>query len=273
MIHCICGSDRIEEAQNRPGVLVDPKGKNRQATVPTVTCASCGLIRHTDLPFSTEEEYAAHYREQYPPVGTPYSAKNYEGDGKLARLRCDEYGIREGERILDVGCGSGAFVDECRARGGEAFGCEIAQYAYRPQDAGDWIYRQRLEEIHFPTDHFDRVTAHDVIEHVLDPLGFVRDLHRITRQEGQAILEIPDFFGEDGERHWKKNEHLWYFTPESFERLMKEAGFIVSEIERPTESKITFYLRKPHSHRPKILLPPGIGDSYWSIVKMQSFLR
>lgn len=270
---CICGSEELSEARQVPGVQVDAKGKSCKARVPVATCAGCGLIRHTDLPFATEEEYATFYREQYPPTGKAYSAKDYENDRKLARLRFEEYGIREGERLLDVGSGSGAFVDECRAKGVEAWGCEIADYAYRPKNAGDWIYRRRLEEIYFPTDHFNRVVACDVLEHVLDPKGFLREIARVTQPEGRVVIEIPNFFGPDGERHWKKNEHIWYFTPENFEQLICHEGLMISEFESPTESKFAFHLVRKRERRPKILVPPGIGDSYWSIVKMESFLQ
>lgn len=268
---CVCGKDNWGEAASHEGVLVDVQGRSHAASIAIITCQACGLKRQFDFPFADEETFKAYYREKYPPTGRAYSAKDYESDRKAARLRAGDYNIRPGECILDVGCGSGAFVDECRALGAEAYGCEIGAYSYRKAAAPN-IYCGRMEEVNFPTDHFDQVTAYDVVEHVLSPRGFLAEVFRITRQRGHAIFEIPDFFGENGAHHWKKDEHLWYCTAGQFEGLLKEIGFSVADISRPTESKLVFRATKPAQHRPKILVPPGIGDSYWSIIKMRAFL-
>lgn len=255
---CICGEEKVTTSK-RNGV---PLGK----------CVSCGLIRQTHLPFSTEEEYVRFYRDEYPPVKTSYVAKDYDHDRNLAKLRLKEYDVSPGDRVLDVGSGSGAFVDECRCLGVEAYGCEISRYHYGRSE--EFIYRGELEGIHFPTDHFDVVTCHDAMEHVLDPPKFVREMFRILKQKGVCIIDAPNFFVDAGKHHWKPVEHIWYFTTEQYIDLLINAGFMVSgDVRHPIESKSVFYTVKPEYSRPKILVPPGIGDSYWSIVKMQSFLE
>ena len=116
------------------------------------------------------------------------------------------------------------------------------------------------------------MTCHDVLEHVFDPVSFVNTLFRVLKQGGTCFIDFPNFFTPAGAKHWKK-EHIWYFEIDQLERLLKNAGFLVLSVKRPIESKVVFYLRKPLQERPKILFPPGIGDSYWSVVKLQSFLQ
>jgi SAM-dependent methyltransferase len=226
-----------------------------------------------DLPFSDEEGFIQYY-ENYPPVKDSYVEKDYLHDRELAKKRCDVYGVVQGSRmrILDVGSGSGAFVDECRARGAEAYGCEIGVYSYR-KGADPFTYHAPFEEVHFPTDHFEMVTCHDVLEHVLDPMSFVKELFRVTTQQGFCKVEIPNFYTEAGAHHWKSTEHIWFFTPEQFVSLATNVGFQVSSVDHPTESKLLFQLFKPAQNRVRVLLPPGIGDAYWSIVKLESIMQ
>src|SRR3990167_2295645 len=93
------------------------------------------------------------------------------------------------ERILDVGSGSGAFVDECRELGHEAYGCEISNYSYAKNS--DYIYYNQFENINFPTDHFDKITAHDVIEHSLTPKKLFYEIFRMLKQGGLFIIDFP----------------------------------------------------------------------------------
>lgn len=276
---CICGSDQVKEFEI-PGVTVDAKGISQYAEIKLAECLSCGLVRQLNLPFATEEQYANYYKTQYPPVTNTYTKKNYSHDRDIAKLRLDAYGIekikgqgikRRGIRILDVGSGSGALVDECRERGVEAFGCEISRYAYAKND--EFIYHDRLENINFPTDHFDLVTCHDVLEHVLDPINFIAEMFRITKQEGQCIIDIPDFFGAAGKHHWKDAEHIWFFNAEQLTKTLQNIGFEAESVKHPIESKSVFYLKKPIQKRPTILLAPGMGDAYWAVIKLQAFLK
>lgn len=270
-IKCVCGEVRTEEYEqpcyvvNQKGELVGDKGKFGR-------CNVCGVVRQVDLPFLERVGYENYYKS-YPPTMNQYEAKDWEHDFALANTRCDNYKISSDnpQRILDVGSGSGAFVHACRQRNQKAYGCEIAEYAYAKSD--DFTYRQALNKVNFPVDYFDLVTCHDVLEHEMDPKHMIDEMFRITSQNGKCIIDFPNYFTEAGKHHWKADEHIWYFTVEQLESLLKASGFIIDKLQKPIESKLVFYCRKPPQVRPRILLPPGIGDSYWSIVKMQAFLE
>ena len=192
MNKCICGGTVWQDSQVREGCKVDEKGHEQSSTVHIAKCEKCGIIRQINLPFSSKQEFIDYYKEQYPPVKQEYSIKNYEHDRKIAKLRCNAYKIHSIARILDVGSGSGAFVDECRDRGAEAYGCEIGKYHYCEDD--NYIYSKEFEDIHFPTDYFDLVTCHDVLEHSLNPLGMIEEMFRIVKQLGNCIIDFPRFY-------------------------------------------------------------------------------
>ena len=270
---CSCGNEKVETFQHSCWD-VSPAGETRKTDAQFLLgrCTKCGVVRQMEPPFREEQEFEEFYREQYPPTGNTYVAKTPEHDRQVAAHRRDACGIIKGsaERLLDVGSGSGAFVSVCRETGLDAYGCEIATYAYGKPDG--LVYRRRLEDVNFPADYFDKVTCFDMLEHVMNPVRVLSELFRITKQGGCCFVEIPRFFHPSGEHHWKR-EHLWFFTEEQLKSLLEQTGFASVEINHPIESKVLCSAVKPPQERPSVLVPPGIGDSYWSVVKLQSFLE
>jgi len=274
-ISCVCGCENFETV-DRQVYQVSREGvtsKVENESTALGRCTDCGIIRQLEMPFIDEQEYLKYYQTQYAPVGAGYKAKDYTHDLKLAGLRCNDYGVKAGLKILDVGSGSGAFVDEARRLGAEAYGCEIGKYHYAGKADEEFVYRARFEDINFPTDYFDMVVCHDVLEHVLNPVKFISELLRVTKQQGICFLDFPRYFDKAGQHHWKRFEHIWFFSQEQLHELLANAGFKVESIERPIESKLLFKLVKLPRCRPSVLVPPGMGDSYWTIVKMRAFLK
>ncbi|MCP4475389.1 MAG: methyltransferase domain-containing protein [Gammaproteobacteria bacterium] len=265
---CLCGS--VDYYQyNKQLYVVASEGntvKKDSDRVYFVKCEDCGVVRLLNLPFFTAEEFY----KNYPPANVKYKVKGYDHDRELAKKRADKYLIKKHDVVLDIGSGNGAFVDECNERGAVGYGCELAEYVQEKE--GSSIYRKKFEDIHFPTDNFDVVTCHDVLEHVLDPVIFIDEMFRVTKQNGACVVDFPDFFCEEGEHHWKE-EHIWFFSEKDLFVLFRKTGFVIEKIEKPISSKTVIYLKKPKQNRTKILVPPGMGDVYWSIVKMESFLK
>ena len=266
---CICGCKEYSEYRSACFHTSD-SGKQEECDTQFVSCNQCGLIRQLEPPF--DENGFRNYYETYPPTNANYKAKDWEHDVSLARQRCGAYAAIEKftGRLLDVGSGSGAFVQVCRERGVEAFGCELSTYSY--EESSDYIYRDALENINFPTDHFDWVTCHDVLEHSLNPIKMLAEMFRTTKQNGLCVIDFPRFHCVDGEHHWKDAEHIYLPDEERLSEWIRNAGFVIVDVVHPIESKIVVYAKKPEQLRKTVLVPPGIGDSYWSIVKMQSFL-
>ncbi len=246
--NCVCGSSK-----SKPG---------RINGIKTAECRACGVIRQR------VQMSPAQHSEFYRNYHTNAYIHNYAHDSNVAWLRIAEYKDKVKGRTLDVGCGSGAFVQACRTTGVEAYGQDIQS---SPHGYNDQTYLDKLENIHFPTEHFDLVTVHDVLEHVLDPVAFLKELFRITKNH--LIIDFPNYFIKAGKHHWKKVEHLWMFRKEQLIKLIEDAKFDIQEIHKPIPSKLVIYATRPEVKQPSILLPGGIGDAYWSMVKAKSFLE
>lgn len=140
-------------------------------------------------------------------------------------------------RILDVGCGTGANL-KMLSRFGDAEGVDVSQ------DAIDFCRERGLtnvklgaaEELPYNDGTFDLVTALDVVEHLDDDVGGLREMRRVLRPRGHALIFVPTFMWLWGVQDEVSHHRRRYTLPE-LRRAMTEAGF---EIERTTYANITF---------------------------------
>lgn len=248
---CLCGSKKFTR-QEKNGLQI-------------AVCQDCGA-RHQVVE-KTAKELRAWYRNDY---HRGVYTHDFAHDRKVADLRLDAYIIPPGSKLLDVGCGNGAFVCEALSRGIDAIGQDIADKATMvPQRT----HGEDLLEAGFPTDEFDFVTSHDVLEHVIDPRSQLNEMARVTRQGGTLFIEVPDFDAPEGRHHWRPIQHIWLLSPDRWIGLVEDCGLKVVAATKPIPGKLLIMAEKPSVERLSVLLPPGIGDSLWSLVKLQSFLK
>lgn len=110
----------------------------------------------------------------------------------LARQTFIECGAK---RILDVGCGEGAFLKFCMESGIECFGIEISQSAIEAAKRSDLnVFKLNIDEEEFPFEQesFDAIFCGEVIEHVFDPDHLLDECLRVLRPDGILILTTPN---------------------------------------------------------------------------------
>ena len=105
----------------------------------------------------------------------------------------------EGNRVLDLGCGSGAMSQGIRDQGKavEIWGVEInpnAAAAAKQSGALDRVLEGDLEAVmaELPTGHFTHIIAGDVLEHLVDPWQALARLKTCLAPGGQFICSIPN---------------------------------------------------------------------------------
>jgi SAM-dependent methyltransferase len=138
-----------------------------------------------------------------------------------------------GTRLLDVGCGTGDFLIEARARGYVVSGVEFSPSSAATAAArvDGTVVQGDLFSANFPTASFDVIANSDVIEHVRDPLAFAREMRRVLAPGGRAIVSTPatDSWSARllGTRWMEyKVEHLFYFDRPSLIRTLNAGGFV-----------------------------------------------
>jgi len=97
---------------------------------------------------------------------------------------------RPGDFVLDAGCGMGDLLS--RVTGRHLHGCDMARpYLEVARERGIEAVYGELERMPYPADHFDVVTATDVLEHVIDLNAVVAELLRVLRPGGVLIVRVP----------------------------------------------------------------------------------
>jgi SAM-dependent methyltransferase len=174
-----------------------------------VCCSGCGAI--VANPMATDAELAEFYRGYY-------DKGNFGNDDAKASMdrfirdmqhgaagdRAREldrfkayYGIEQGPgtRFLDVGCGLGrslylASLLGCSVSGTEMDADAVAFCQARLPNAD--VRQGDLLQQRFPADHFDFILLYHVIEHLRDPVSYLREIHRILKPGGTVCVGTPN---------------------------------------------------------------------------------
>jgi len=136
-----------------------------------------------------------------------WSAK-YVPDGplvdRLARLSAAvRWHARAGDRVLDLGCGTGELARTLAASGLRVAGCDISwQMLVRAARAGGvchgggyagWVWlAPGWQNLPFESATFDVVVAASVLEYVAEPAVVLRECARMLRPGGVVLYTVPD---------------------------------------------------------------------------------
>jgi len=119
--------------------------------------------------------------------------------GKLADLAR----VRGGQRVLDVGCGTGALTSELVARLGPAGVTAVDPSApfvaaTRARHPGVDVRRAPAEQLPFPDGSFDAALAQLVVHFMKDPVAGLAEMRRVTRGDGVVAACVWDHGGGEG---------------------------------------------------------------------------
>jgi SAM-dependent methyltransferase len=233
-----CGHDKSELVNSGPDMLLN-KGH-----FTLVRCLVCGLIYQNPQP--SLAELAGHYPEEYPRFIT---APTEESSLSLNRLSADHALARQRQRLerhfagpgrlLDVGCATGQFLSHMREAGWEVTGVEFSPHAaaFARQQYGLDVRTGTLENVVLPEASIDVVTMWDVLEHVPDPKGTLKEIARILRPGGLLVVSTPNptslearLFGPHW-IGWERPRHLHIFPPNLLRHYVDDAGFTTESLE------------------------------------------
>lgn len=117
-------------------------------------------------------------------------------------------------KVLDVGCGTGAVLSKMLRKGFDAKGLEPVQALLnigiqKHSIPNTRIFLGRAERIPFPDASFDAVTEFGILHHVPEPRLAVREMMRVS--QSAIFLSDENRFGR-GSAAWRLIKYLWWVT-------------------------------------------------------------
>jgi 2-polyprenyl-3-methyl-5-hydroxy-6-metoxy-1,4-benzoquinol methylase len=147
--------------------------------------------------------------------------------------------VAAGERVLDLGCGDGAFAAALVGAGCAVTMADVAEEALRRARAlapdAEAVKLAEGEPLPFAEDAFDVVWAGEVLEHVADVVGLLAEVRRVLSWGGRLLVTTP--------RHGRvvvatdahfdpRADHLRFFSARTLRAVLEEAGFNEVKIRR-----------------------------------------
>ncbi len=209
-----------------------------------VKCAQCGHV-YADV---SGFDYVSRNEETIKSLKDVHSAK-YQSSrhAKAYAALLKEFApYRQHNRLIEVGCASGAFLTAAVAAGWQAVGVEpVAESAQEGiRDHGLDIRIGVLEEARFDSDSADVIYSNAVIEHVDSPRQVFEEAFRILRRGGlfyADTVNIDSYTWAFLGKQWKlvdPSVHLHLFSPSSLRRLCESVGL---EVVKMTTHGVRFH--------------------------------
>ncbi|HEX6046309.1 MAG TPA: class I SAM-dependent methyltransferase [Pyrinomonadaceae bacterium] len=151
---------------------------------------------------------------------------------RLEEITAQFSSYRQTNRLLDVGCGAGNLLQAARKNGWNAQGLDVSAGAVKHvRSLGFEVFEGELQDAGFPSEHFDVVTAAELLEHLFDPRPLLNEVARILRPGGLFWTTTPHARGLSGRLlglKWRcvwPPEHLQLFSIRGLKKLLGDAGF------------------------------------------------
>lgn len=232
IIKCIiCGS--VEHSIIRDTLRYDIKRK-------VLRCGQCGFVFLEPANAATAEYYSGKtYRQSYGPdlkktVDCRGIFDTYLPFQKKIIDRMRDFIVPD-MKVLDVGCSTGHFLYALKDLVKERVGLELNKdhVEFIRNNLDFKIYSDPIETAAIAEDPFDLITSFQVLEHIDDPLGFLKGIARHLKPGGLLYLELPNIndvmlsgYQVSGYADFYYREpHVSYFSEATLGILLELAGF------------------------------------------------
>lgn len=146
------------------------------------------------------------------------------------------------DSVLEIGCYDGYVLYNLKKERFQVTGCDPSEGASIGKRFGIDIKNRFFNARDFLREglRYDVIIFRHLLEHVPDPVRFLKDAKKILAQGGMFIFEIPnvEFYLRNQNTSVFSFQHLQYFSRHSVSRLLKEAGLKASDIIADKENLI-----------------------------------
>lgn len=205
-------------------------------------CASCTLQFTQDIPgiaeiapYYASKDYVSHSDTKSGMINNLYHKVRSITLKAKRKMLHKLTGLKHGS-VLDIGCGTGAFLHEMQTAGWEVTGIEADATARLKAHENYRIIPKNSGELFNLQGPFDAITLWHVLEHVHLLHEYIAECKRLLKPGGVVLVAVPNHLSYDAKQYktdwaaWDVPRHLYHFSPKSMETLMNKHGFKVEEV-------------------------------------------
>ena len=228
--HCpVCKSDHIAVQFPAKDFTVS------QQDFPIWRCSECTAAFTQDIPsqdaigaFYASADYISHSDTKKGFINSLYHMVRKRTLHSKLRLVINETALMKGD-VLDIGCGTGAFIHTMKQAGWNITGLEpdinarkkaVELYSVQPF-ASDVLFE-------FAPSSFHAITMWHVLEHVHELHAYMKQIAKILAPGGKIFIAVPNYTSCDArtyKQYWAAYDvprHLYHFSPKSMELLLAQ---------------------------------------------------
>jgi 2-polyprenyl-3-methyl-5-hydroxy-6-metoxy-1,4-benzoquinol methylase len=237
-------------------------------------CAECSLRFTQDVPdvntitpYYKSEDYISHTDTARGFINKLYHAVRKRTIVQKRKL-IENTTKKKAGKLLDVGSGTGAFLNEMKQNSWEATGLEPDADA---RNAAKKLYNHDLKDTsefyQLPSAQYDAITLWHVLEHVHDFSKYIQQLKTLLNENGKLFIAVPNYTSKDAaiyKEYWAAYDvprHLYHFSPRSMQVLMEKNGLKVLQYKPMWYD--SFYISLLSSKYKNACLPDRQGRTNW----------
>ena len=207
-------------------------------------CNACTARFTQDVPdqdaigvYYASDNYISHSDTKKGIINSLYHLVRKRTLNSKRRLVINETGIMKGF-ILDIGCGTGAFLNTMKEADWAITGLEpdvVARnkaaelYGIHPQEPGELFALKPAS--------FNAITLWHVLEHVHELHEYIKQFETLLAPNGKLFIAVPNYTSKDAEMYkdnWAAYDvprHLYHFSPQSMQKLLSIHGMQLTAVK------------------------------------------
>ncbi len=195
-----------------------------------IKCKKCSLI------FQNPQEILSKTIARYDKKYFKYELENQDNFFGLIKKTLDDFNIinmlPKNADILEIGSATGLFLKCMDSFGFKSTGIDLCKDSveYGKKRYGVNLINGRLEDIELKNNSFDFIHFSHLLEHLNDPVTFLRKINDLLKKDGIALLTTPNskgLFARFYKESWRciVDDHLFIFNKSNLKRLLLKMKF------------------------------------------------